>query len=353
VHDVVDLRSDTLTLPTPAMREAMAHAVVGDDVWQEDPTVQRLEAMAAERLGKEAGLLVTSGTQGNLVCVVAQTRAGQEIVLDADSHVFNYEVGGAAVVGHVQTRPIKTARGFLTPEQVREAIRPANIHLAVTGLVCVENTHNRHGGTCCTPEEIAAIAEVAHAAGVPVHLDGARLFNAAIALGRPARDFARHVDSVTFCLSKGLGAPIGSIVCGTADFVTRARRVRKMVGGGMRQAGVIAAAGIVALETMVDRLAEDHRNARTLAEAVAKMPGLTVDLASVQTNIVIFRVERPGGAAASAEATQALVSGCAARKVKVHAIGPTSIRCVTHKDVDAGDIGHAITALREITSPWA
>jgi threonine aldolase len=353
VHDVVDLRSDTLTQPTPQMRDAMAHADVGDDVWEEDPTVKRLEAMAAERLGKEAGLLVTSGTQGNLVSVVAQTRPGQEIVLDADSHVFNYEVGGAAVVGHVQTRPIATAHGFLSAEQVRDAIRPANIHLAVTGLVCIENTHNRHGGTCCTPEDIAAVADVAHAAGVPVHLDGARLFNAAVALGRPARDFARHVDSVTFCLSKGLGAPVGSVVCGSADLVARARRVRKMLGGGMRQAGVIAAAGVVALETMVDRLAEDHRHARTLAQAIASMPGLTVDLASVQTNIVIFRVQRPGGPAASADATQRLVTECAARKVRVHAIGPAAIRCVTHKDVDADDIARAIQALGEITNPWS
>jgi threonine aldolase len=353
VHDSVDLRSDTLTLPTAAMRDAMARAEVGDDVWEEDPTVKRLEAMAASRVGKEAGLLVTSGTQGNLVSVVTQTRAGQEIVLDADCHIFNYEVGGAAVVGNVQTRPIKTARGFLTPAQVREAIRPANIHLAVTGLVCIENTHNRHGGTCCTPEEIGAIAEVAHAAGVPVHLDGARLFNAAVALGRPASDFTRHVDSVTFCLSKGLGAPIGSLVCGSADLVARARRVRKMLGGGMRQAGVIAAAGIVALETMVDRLAEDHRNARTLAEAIAKMPALSVDLASVQTNIVIFRVERPGDPAASEEAAKAAVAACAARKVKIHAIGGNAIRCVTHKDVDADDIGQAIAALREVTSQWA
>ena len=353
MHDVVDLRSDTLTLPTAEMREAIARADVGDDVWEEDPTVKRLEAMAAERLGKQAGLLVTSGTQGNLVSVVAQSHAGQEIVLDADSHVFNYEVGGAGVVGNVQTRPIKTARGFLTPDQVRDAIRPSNIHLAQTALVAIENTHNRHGGTCCTPEEITAVADVAHGAGVRVHLDGARLFNAAVALGRPARDFCRPVDSVTFCLSKGLGAPIGSIVCGSAEFVANARRVRKMLGGGMRQAGIIAAAGIVALERMVDRLADDHRNARALAEGIAKLPSLRVDLASVQTNIVIFHVERPGGPAASVRATQDLLAGCAARKVKVHAIGAASIRCVTHKDVDADDIARAVEAMREITQDWA
>jgi threonine aldolase len=351
VHDIVDLRSDTLTLPTPEMREAMARAEVGDDVWGEDPTVQRLEATAAARLGKEAGLFVTSGTMGNLVSVVAHTQAGQEVVLDLDSHIYNYEVAGGTIVGNVQMRPVKTERGFLTPEQVQEALRPANIHIPQTGLVCLENTHNRHGGTCCTPEEIAAVASVAHGAGVPVHIDGARLFNAVVALGRDAREFAAPADSVTFCLSKGLAAPVGSVVCGSAAFIQRARRVRKMVGGGMRQAGILAAAGLLSLERMVDRLAEDHVNARTLAEAVAALPGLVVDLASVQTNIVIIRVER-GDRPRSTAATEALVTGCAARKVKIHAMGPTAIRCVTHKDVDAEDIRRTIDAFRELTDRW-
>ncbi|PYM04451.1 MAG: low specificity L-threonine aldolase [Candidatus Rokuibacteriota bacterium] len=344
-HDVVDLRSDTLTLPTPAMRDAMARAEVGDDVWGEDPTVQRLEAMSAALMGKEAGLFLASGTMGNLVSVVAQTTPGQEIVLDADSHIFNYEVGGAAVVGNVQTRPIKTERGFLSPAQVAEAIRPSNVHIPITGLVCVENTHNRHGGTLCTPEEISAVAAVAHRAGVPVHLDGARLFNAAVALGRPTREFAAHADSVTFCVSKGLSAPVGSVVCGTREFIARARRVRKMVGGGMRQVGVLAAAGIVALEQMIDRLGEDHANARRLADGVAALPKIRIDLARVQTNIVIFFVDRPGGA-------DELVAGCLARKIKIHAIGPASIRCVTHKDVDDADVERALEALAEITRTW-
>jgi threonine aldolase len=345
MHDIVDLRSDTLTLPTPAMREAMARAEVGDDVWEEDPTVRRLEELAARRMGKDAALFVSSGTQGNLVSVLTQTRPGQEVILDADSHIFNYEVAAAAVFGGVQTLPVKTARGFLAPEQVRDHIRPSNVHIPVTGLVCLENTHNRHGGTCCTPEEIGAVATVAHAAGVPVHLDGARIWNAAVALGRPIAEFARHADSITFCLSKGLAAPVGSLVCGSTDFVARARRVRKMLGGGMRQVGILAAAGLVALESMVDRLAEDHANARQLAEAVARLPRVRVDLASVQTNIVIFHVDRPGGAAE-------LVTGSLARKVKIHQIGPTSIRCVTHKDVDAEDVGRAIEAFREITAAW-
>ena len=345
MHDIVDLRSDTLTLPTPEMREAMARAQVGDDVWEEDPTVQRLEAMSAECLGKEAGLFVASGTMGNLVSVLSHTQAGQEVVLDLDSHIFNYEVAGAAVIGSVQMRPVKTARGFLAPVQVREALRPPNIHIPPTGLVCVENTHNRHGGTCCTPEEIEAVAAAAHAAGVPVHLDGARIFNAAVALKRPVADFARPVDSLTFCLSKGLGAPVGSLVCGSRELVTRARRVRKMLGGGMRQVGVLAAAGIVALDSMVDRLAEDHLNCRRLAEGVSRLPHVRLDLATVQTNIVIFRIEKDGGAAD-------LVTGCLARKVKIHQTGPATIRCVTHKDVDGDDIERALEAFREITAAW-
>ena len=346
MHDIVDLRSDTFTQPTPEMREAMARAEVGDDVFGEVPTVRRLEAMAAARLGKPAGLFVTSGTQGNLISVLAQSRPGQEIVVDYDSHVFNNEVAGLPVIGQLQMRPLKTERGFLTAEQVREAIRPANIHVPETALVCIENTHNRHGGTCATPEEIGAVAKVAHEAGVAVHLDGARLFNAAVALGRPASDFTRPVDSVTFCLSKGLSAPVGSVICGSTELVERARRWRKMLGAGMRQVGVLAAAGIVSLERMVDRLADDHLNARRLAEGLAKLPGLRVDLATVQTNIVIMRVERGPGAATE------LVKGCAARKVKVHAMAPGAIRCVTHKDVDAEDISRALEAFRELTSRW-
>lgn len=345
MHDVVDLRSDTVTLPTPEMREAMARAEVGDDVWEEDPTVKRLEATAAERLGKEAGLFVTSGTQGNLLSILAQTRPGQEVILDLDSHIFNYEVAGGAVIGGVQMRPVRTDRGMLSPEQVREALRPANLHVPPTGLVCLENTHNRHGGTCASPEAIAAVAAVAHAAGVPVHLDGARLFNAAVALGRDVREFTRDVDSVMFCLSKGLAAPVGSVVCGSRDFIARARRWRKMLGGGMRQAGVLAAAGLVALERMVDRLAEDHAHARLLAEGLARLPGLEVDLSRVETNIVIVRVRPPGG-------VEELVDGCLARKIKIHAIGPEAIRCVTHKDVDADDIRRALAAVAEITARW-
>src|ERR1700704_6060931 len=344
MHDIVDLRSDTLTLPTPAMREAMARAEVGDDVWEEDPTVRRLEELAARLTGKEAALFVSSGTQGNLVSVLAQTRHGQEIILDRDSHIFNYEGGSAAVFGGVQTLPVATERGFLTAAQVRDSVRPSNIHIAATGLVCLENTHNRHGGTCCTPEEIGDVAGAARARGVPVHLDGPRIFNAAVALGRPVADFARPVDSITFCLSKGLAAPVGSVICGSRELIARSRRVRKMLGGGMRQVGVLAAAGLVALESMVERLSEDHDNAKRLAHGLAGVPRVRLDPGKGQTNIVIFRVDGEGG---SAE----LAAGCLARKVKIHQIGPGAIRCVTHKDVDRDDIDRALDAFREITKP--
>jgi len=345
MHEIVDLRSDTLTLPTPAMRQAMAEAEVGDDVWEEDPTVKRLEAMAAERFGKEAGLFVVSGTMGNLVGVLSHTEPGQEIILDADAHIYHYEVAGAARIGGLQTRPLQTERGFPSPEQVRSAIRPINIHVPATGLVCLENTHNRHGGTVFTPEEIAAVGQVAHAHGVPVHLDGARIFNAAVALKREVRDFAREADSIQFCLSKGLGAPAGSLLVGSRDHVTRARRWRKRLGGGLRQVGVLAAPGIVALTTMVDRLAEDHDNARLLAEGLSQLPGIRLDLERVQTNIVIFQVDPPGGA-------EALVREATLRKVKIHQISPTSIRLVTHKDVDREDIHRALEVFRELCRGW-
>jgi len=330
MHDVVDLRSDTLTQPTPAMREAMARAPVGDDVWEEDPTVQRLEAEAARRTGKEAGLFVTSGTQGNLVSVLAQTQHGQEILLDRDSHILNNEVGGATLVGGLQTMPVATERGFLTARQVREHIRPSNIHIPPTGLVCLENTHNRHGGTCCSPEEVEEVAAAAHAHGVPVHLDGARLFNAAIALGRPVADFTRPVDSVTFCLSKGLAAPVGSLVCGSGEFIARARRARKMLGGGMRQAGVLAAAGLVALEDGPARLHVDHARARRLAA------GAGIDPAIVETNIVVLRVDD----------AYAFFGRLVDRGVLALPISPTEIRMVTHMDVDDDAIDAAIAAVR-------
>ncbi len=283
----IDLRSDTVTHPTPAMREAMYRAEVGDDVFGEDPTVRRLEEMAAERLGKEAALFVASGTMGNLVALLTHCGRGDEVILGDRSHTFIYEQGGMAALGGITPRPIPNQPdGTLRLEDIRAAIRSENVHFPRTRLVCLENTHNLCDGAPLTAEYTAAVAGLARQHGLRVHLDGARVFNAAAALGCDVRDLVREVDSVMFCLSKGLCAPVGSVLCGSADFIYEARRARKVVGGGMRQAGILAAAGIVALEQMTGRLAEDHARARRLAEGLAQIPGVRVG--PVYTNIFYF-----------------------------------------------------------------
>lgn len=337
---IVDLRSDTLTLPTPAMYEAMRSAELGDDVMEEDPTVNRLERTAAEMMGKEDGLLVCSGTMGNLTAMVTHTKRGDEVICEADSHVFWYEAAGMAVVGSLMPRCVPGRLGVMEPAAVRAAIRAVDVHFPRTGLICLENTHNRAGGTVMTPEQTRATCAVAREHGIPVHLDGARVFNAAVALGIEVRELVREVDSVTFCLSKGLSAPIGSVLTGSAEFIRRARHVRKMLGGGMRQAGVIAAAGLVALESMVARLAEDHEHARLLAEGISAMPGLEVDLASVQTNMVFFGVEGTGRPARD------LVAAMAERGVKAFALGEWRIRLVTHRGVSREDAELAVSRIR-------
>ncbi len=337
---VVDLRSDTVTQPTAEMRRAMADADVGDDVFGEDPTVARLERLAAERLGKEAGLFVTSGTQGNQVSLMAHTQRGDEIILDESSHIFNYEVASLAVLSAVQARPLRGRQGILDPDEVRGAIRPPNIHYPKDTLICVENTVNRGGGAAYPLDTLRAIRRIATEHGLAVHMDGARLFNAAVATGVPADEIAAHADSVTFCLSKALAAPVGSVVTGTRAFIDRARRARKMLGGGMRQAGIIAAAGIVALETMVDRLAEDHANAKRLAAGLAELPGIALDVDGVQTNIVIFSVKR-----ADLDAP-GLVLKLGEHGIKCFHIDHERVRMVTHKDVDAAGIERALECLR-------
>ncbi|MCS7178268.1 MAG: low-specificity L-threonine aldolase [Anaerolineae bacterium] len=283
----IDLRSDTVTPPTPAMREAMSRAEVGDDVFGEDPTVRRLEEMAAERMGKEAALFVASGTMGNLVALLTHCGRGDEVILGDRSHTFLYEQGGMAALGGITPRPLSNQPdGTLRLEEIQAAIRPENVHFPRTRLICLENTHNLCDGAPLTAEYTAAVAALAHAHGLRVHLDGARIFNAAAALNCDVRDLVREVDSVMFCLSKGLCAPVGSVLCGSADFIYEARRARKVVGGGMRQAGILAAAGIVALEQMTERLAEDHARARRLAEGLAQIPGIQVG--PVYTNILYF-----------------------------------------------------------------
>ena len=334
---IIDLRSDTVTLPTDEMRQAMYEAELGDDVHREDPTVNRLEELAAQVMGKEASLFTPSGTMSNLLAVLSQTRPGDEILVGSEAHMLWYEVGGASVLGGVVIRTILNDEdGRIDPDAIEQAIRPENIHYPPTTLLCLENTHNRCGGVVLTPEYTAAIAQLASEHGLRVHLDGARIFNAAIALNIPASELAKPVDSVSFCLSKGLSAPVGSLFCGTRESVEKARKWRKMLGGGMRQAGVIAAAGIVAIQKMVSRLAEDHASARRLADGLARIPGFTIQPEKVQTNIVNF--EFPSS-------TPQFKPQAEARGVKFLYRGERSVRAVTHRMVSAADIDEALERL--------
>jgi threonine aldolase len=338
---VVDLRSDTVTVPTPAMRQAMFTAEVGDDVYREDPTVTALEELGASMLGKEAGLFVTSGTMGNQVAAMAHTKKGDEIICEAEAHIYYYEVAGLACLAGAQVRPLVGERGIMTAKMIAEAIRPADVHQPDTGLICVEDTHNRAGGTCYPLAELAAIKQLAGERGIPVHMDGARIFNAAVAQGVSAAEIAKHVDTVQFCVSKGLAAPVGSLLVGPRPYIEKARRFRKMVGGGMRQAGIIAAAGIVALKTMVDRLADDHANARALAEAIASS-GYSIDMATVQTNIVIFSMT---GLKTNAPE---FVSKLKEQGIKANAFGDTRVRMVLHYGVSREDIDYTAGVLAKL-----
>ncbi len=287
----IDLRSDTVTQPSPEMKRAMMEAPLGDDVLGDDPTVIRLQEMAAEVMGKEAALFVSSGTQGNLVAMMTHCPRGREVIVGESAHVLFFEAGSAWTVASLGLRAVRVdAKGRLDLADVRDKIRPDDDHFPRTGLICVENTHNRAGGTVQNEEDLSAVRDIADARGIPVHMDGARLFNAAVRLDVPAARLAAYADSVTFCLSKGLGAPVGSVLCGSREFIKEAHRNRKVLGGGMRQAGIIAAAGIYALENMVDRLAEDHANAALLAEGLAGMPGVTL-VPPPETNMVYFTVE--------------------------------------------------------------
>jgi threonine aldolase len=337
----VDLRSDTLTMPAPDMRRSMAEAELGDDVFGEDPTVNRLEERAAGLLGKEAAVFVASGTMGNLLAVLSLTRHGQEVIADADAHVFMSEGGGSAALAGVQVRQVRTDAGVMTADQVRGAVRPTDdYHAPLTAAVCVEDTHNRHGGVVWPLPALRAVRQVADEHGLAVHMDGARIFNAAVAQGVPAREIAAVADTVTFCVSKGLGAPVGSVLCGAPDTIDRARRWRKAVGGGWREAGVLAAAGLWALDHNVDRLADDHANARTLAEGLAELPGVVVDLSRVQTNIVRFDLTSLSAAE--------FVAACRARGVLGGATGRRSVRFVTHLGIEPGDVQRALAVSAEV-----
>mgnify|MGYP001591285774 CR=1 FL=1 len=338
--NVIDLRSDTVTLPTPEMRKAMYEAELGDDVFGEDPTVNRLEAMAAEVTGKEAAVLVSSGTQGNLVSVLARCHRGDEIIMGSEAHMFHHEAAGCAALAGVQLRLVPNdAHGMMDPEAVREAIRPPNIHNPLTSLLCIENTQNRCSGAVLTPEQMSSLAAVAHENRIAVHLDGARIFNAAVYLEAPVVTLVKDVDDLSFCLSKGLSCPAGSVVCGTKEFISSARKWRKVVGGGMRQAGVLAACGIVALQTMVQRLAEDHENAYALARGLAQMPGMHLDPKAIQTNIVIFKVDG---------SREEFIQELAKEGVRVTPSGLRGVRMVTHYGISRQDTDEALSRISRV-----
>ena len=339
---VVDLRSDTVTHPSPEMRKAMYEAELGDDVYGEDPTLNALEAKAAERLGKEAAVFVASGTMGNLVSVLSHAQRGDEIILGNKAHIFRSEAGGASALGGVSFHTIPNdSGGMLDPDDIQAAVRANDPHMPRTALVCLENTQNMCGGATLTQDDMKTVADVAHANGVPVHVDGARIFNAAVALEAPVSELVKDVDSLTFCLSKGLSCPIGSIIVGSEDYIMEARRWRKMVGGSMRQVGVIAAAGLVALDTMVERLAEDHANARKLAGGLAQIPGISIDPDALPTNLVFFDVEREDRDELHRQLVERGVKGGGGQK---------RWRYVTHYGITESDIDYTLDTVRDVFS---
>jgi threonine aldolase len=341
---VVDLRSDTVTRPTPEMRRAMAEAEVGDDVYAEDPTVNRLQARAAEIFAREAALFVPSGSMGNLVAILCHTRPGNEIICEERGHICQFEMASMSAIAGCMPRTTFVDDGILSWDRIEPQIRPKIYYRAQTALIALENSHNMAGGTVYPLHVSDDICDRAHAAGIPVHLDGARIFNAAVALGRTVAELTRKFDSVMFCLSKGLGAPVGSMLLGSREFIDAARIKRKLLGGGMRQAGVLAAAGLVALEKSPARLHEDHENAQFLAQRLSELPGVRIDLTKVQTNIVFFDVGTTGRTAA------AISADLAKRNILCGATGPAAIRMLTHCDVNRAGIERAVSEVRAVLS---
>jgi threonine aldolase len=342
IDKIIDLRSDTVTKPSPAMRRAMAEAEVGDDVYIEDPTVNRLQARAAEIFGREAGLFVPSGSMGNLVCIMAQATRGQEVICEAAGHVYNYEMASMSALGGVLPRVIPTTDGIMSWEQISPAIREKAYYRPQTALVALENTHNMAGGTVYPSRVAHEICDKAHDAGLRVHLDGARVFNAAVYLGENVAEMTKKFDSIQFCFSKGLGAPIGSMIVGSSDFIEHGRVLRKILGGGMRQVGVLAAAALVALEEGPKRLHIDHENAQLLAQGLAQIPGIGVQPDKVQTNIVLYDVGATG-----LGSTQFL-KRLAERQVLGGPVDARRVRMVTHLDVDRNDIEQALRIIGEV-----
>ena len=336
----IDLRSDTVTLPTKEMIDSISSAELGDDVEREDPTVNKLQDIAAKMFGAEDALLVPSGTGGNLIAMLAHCQRGDEIILEQDAHMYYYEVGSmSALVGAIP-RLVQGHHGVFTGDQVREAVRCSDpLHYPPSKLVEIENTHNRAGGCVWTPHQIEDVATAAHELGMKVHVDGARIFNAAIALDTDPKEFMKHVDSMDFCLSKGLGAPVGSVMLGTKEYIESCRRYRKMVGGGMRQAGIVAAPGIVALTKMVSRLKDDHVNAKRLALALIGFDGIDIDMDSVQTNLVIANISGTG------LNSDEFVERCRQKGIRIFSFGPQSVRFVTHNGIESSDINETVSRL--------
>jgi threonine aldolase len=345
---VIDLRSDTVTLPTPAMREAINAVDLGDDVYGEDPATNQLQEMAAEMVGKEAGLLVPSGTMGNLACVLTHCARGEEVILGDISHTFLNEAGGISALGGIPVHTVPNqADGTILMEDIEAAIRAENIHFPRTKLICLENTHNRCSGSPLSPEYTDSVAALAGRHGIKLHLDGARVFNASVALGVDVKELTRSVDSLIFCLSKGLAAPIGSVICGTRQFIREAIRTRKLLGGGMRQTGIIAAAGIVALKEMISRLKEDHDNAKRLADEISLIPGLSIEAQAVKTNIIYFDL------VSERLTSDEFIKKAGARGLRFLPTGPSRFRMVTHYGIVPEDITDALEILSSVMEDTA
>jgi len=336
----IDLRSDTVTMPTDEMRQAIANAEVGDDVYGDDPTVNKLEKLAAGRIGKEAALFVPSGTFGNQLAIITHTKRGQEVIVGKNNHIVLHEVGASAVIAGVQLRTLETANGTMSPRDVKDAIRPDDIHEPETGLICVENAHGC--GAVVSLDTLKEIKEIAKSNSIPVHMDGARIFNAAIALGVDAREVASCCDSVMFCLSKGLAAPAGSMLAGSREFINRARKYRKLMGGGMRQIGILAAAGIIALEKMTDRLSEDHENAKYLARELSKLPGVSVMKDRLDIDMVFFQMPE------DVIKESVLIEKLYEKKIKISGAEAGEYRFVTHIGISKEDIDYVIGCMKEL-----
>ena len=342
--NIIDLRSDTLTHPTETMRTAMAQADVGDDVFGEDPTVNRLEKLTAERIGKEAAIFVPSGTMGNLISMLSHCARGDEVILGDQSHIFLNEVGGIAALGGIQPHILPNEPdGTLNLKTLENSIRARDLHYPPTRLIALENTHNFCMGSPITPEYMTRVGDLARKHNLKVHVDGARIFNAAVALETDVKDLTEETDSVMFCLSKGLSAPVGSLTCGTEDFIQNARKWRKMVGGGMRQAGHLAAAGIIALNDLVDRLKEDHANARTLAEGLSSLKGMVIDLELIKTNIIFFSLKHPS------LSPESFMDGLEAKGIKILMIHPGIFRAVLHREISSSQIEQVLSISDELT----